>query len=653
MRRSAAPRLFAANFLAAFALLAVFKAALVWYAASGAEGETSGPRMAGKFFLCLGWDVVGAALVAALVVLVAAAVAGRGGRRALMVSGAIQALHGLYLAINHEVAKVTGAPLEKAAIDLGFFNAETGHGAAPSFKMASSIAPYLTTTVALEVALGVVGSVLAVRFVLTRVDRWIRFWPLGAAVAGALFLTSVALLPGLANGRAAIHTYGLERSPVPLIAGSYLRAPMRRLVAAEAPPADPFCLDLSVPPQIAKAVVNPLRAARPQRTNVVLVVLESIGVRSLRHDPFPMPALRSLGQSANGIEFAHHYSHWPQTMKAMFTLLCSELPHPHYTPITYTNPAVPCVSLSEALKANGYDTALYESGDLAFDREIRFYKHRKFDALVDRNLMPGHEGAWSNSWGIDERVTVRALKSWIDDRPAGKPYLAVYKLVTGHHPYEYPDAPFGHDLDSEGEARAQRDTFRFIDDRVRELVDFVRARGELDRTLFVVVSDHGPGSGRPGMGRVRDASVYEGSVRVPFTLSGPQLAGVTGPVDFPTAHLDVAPTILGLLGIEPPLTMKGRDLTRQSDERAIVFSTRPPLSQIGVRAGRWKAIQWEETGVTELFDIVADPDERKDLFADHQPLARTLVSVGLRWQTHSRHLIENYAAVLPSARRCP
>jgi arylsulfatase A-like enzyme len=155
------------------------------------------------------------------------------------------------------------------------------------------------------------------------------------------------------------------------------------------------------------------------------------------------------------------------------------------------------------------------------------------------------------------------------------------------------------------------------------------------------------------MGRIRDASIYEGSVHVPLVVTGPQLAGAAGALTLPTGHIDIAPTLLGLLGVEPPATMKGRDLTHDGAPRVVILATRPPLSQVGVRAGSWKLVHWSETGVNELFDVEHDPDERADLSSSHLALATTLETISERWQTHARYLIENYAAVLArSGRRC-
>ena len=136
-------------------------------------------------------------------------------------------------------------------------------------------------------------------------------------------------------------------------------------------------------------------------------------------------------------------------------------------------------------------------------------------------------------------------------------------------------------------------------------------------------------------------------------IAGPQLGDVSGAVTLPTGHIDIAPTLLGLLGITPPATMKGRDLTHESDGRIVILATRPPLSQIGVRAGSWKLVHWQESGANELFDLARDPDERLDVSSQHEDIVRSLNAIGSRWQAHSRNLIENYAGILEaSGRRC-
>ena len=644
-----------ANFLTALAATLVFKAALFEYAASGAEGATSALLIWPRILLCLGWDVLSAAIVAAIATLVAAPLPFRLPGLAVAWSMAAQAIYAAFLLVSYHVALVVGAPLDKAAIDLLFlYNATPGRSGTP---MTDSVAPYLTPTFRIEAIVVVVLAPALLVWLLRRhdVDRVVGRRTV-VALCTFVLLTLFAV-PGLANGLLAVHTFGLERSPLTMLAASYLRGPLRALRRGDPVPADPYCFDLGSPVPVDGG--NPLVTAAPGKTSLLLVILESISARSLAASagaPTPMPFLEEIGRSSRGVRFENHYTHWAQTMKAAFSIWCSELPHPDYPPITYVNPAIPCVSLTEALKAAGYDTALLTSADFAFDRQIRFLRHRRIDFMADRNDMPGREGAWENAWGLDERVTVRATLDWIArqrrEHPE-RPFFAAYNMAAGHHPFEYPGSPSERWLDRDAETAAQRATFRFVDDRLRDLVAGLTRQNLLDSTLIAIASDHGPGSGRAGMGRIRDASIYEGSVHVPLVVTGPQLAGAAGAVTLPTGHIDIAPTLLGLLGIEPPATMKGRDLTRGRAPRVVIFATRPPLSQVGVRAGRWKLVHWGETGVNELFDVEHDPDERADVSSSHQALATTLEAIGKRWQAHSRYLIENYAEVLStSGRRC-
>ena len=642
--------MFIVNYLTALAATLAFKLALFSYAASGAEGITSALAWYPRLVLCLGWDVLSSAIVAGVAYAIAGPLASRRPRAALAWSLAVQSAYGLFLIVSYHIAVTVGAPLDKSAIDLWFFYADPSPGGARRL-LADSVAPYFTPSFFAQAAVALLAPPLLLAWQRSRVRAVGRpfVWSLGVLV-----LLSLGAVPGLANGVLAVHTFGLERSPLTMLLGSYLKGPLRVLHAREAAPADPFCLDLTSPVPVEGT--DPLIAATAKRTNVVLVILESIGARLLASAPPPMPFLDGLERSRGAVLFAAHYAHWPQTMKAAFDIWCSELPDPDYPPITEVNPAIPCVSVSEALKAAGYDTALFTSADFAFDRQIRFLKHRRLDVMLDRNDLPGHETAWHNAWGIDERVTLSAVLDWTArerrERP-DHPFFAVYNMAAGHHPFEFPGSPSGRWLDSETEHVAELATLRFVDDRLRDLVDGLRRQRLLDSTLVAIVSDHGPGSGRPPMGRIRDASIYEGSVRVPFVLIGPQLDSVSGAVTLPTGHIDIAPTLLGLVGVDRPMTMKGRDLTHDAGGRAVILATRPPLSQVGIRAGSWKLVHWNDTGASELFDLATDPDERNDVSKRRADVVAALVPLTRRWRVHSANLIENYAAILRTdGRRC-
>lgn len=92
------------------------------------------------------------------------------------------------------------------------------------------------------------------------------------------------------------------------------------------------------------------------------------------------------------------------------------------------------------------------------------------------------------------------------------------------------------------------------------LLDDLEARGMLETTTIVVVSDHGEGLLDHGFFNHRDA-LHDAATQVPFIVwrPGAEARGVRQREV--TRLLDVAPTVLGLAGVEAPPTMQGVDLT--------------------------------------------------------------------------------------------
>jgi len=285
----------------------------------------------------------------------------------------------------------------------------------------------------------------------------------------------------------------------------------------------------------------------------------------------------------------------------------------------------------------GYRTAYVTSSDMAYDRKERFFRSRSFDRMWDMKNMPGREASWKDAWGLDERTAVRQLLD-VAARDDGRPFFIFYEMTAGHHPFlacaEHERNPL-----PERFANYER-VLGFIDDRVREIAEGLARLGVADDTLLIVMADHGDGHGR-----YEGRNVWEPVIHPPVVLVGPQLAGAAGRTDFVTSHLDLAPTILGLLGIPAPCTMQGRNLLVDDSPRIALFGGRPPKLQIGVADGRWKFI-WEDRERAMLFDIRADPGEERDLADQHPELVELYERKIDEWSAFSTNLIENYAEIL-------
>jgi len=165
----------------------------------------------------------------------------------------------------------------------------------------------------------------------------------------------------------------------------------------------------------------------------------------------------------------------------------------------------------------------------------------------------------------------------------------------------------------------------------------LEALGLLDEVLLVFVSDHGESLGEHGAWQHR-ATMFEDEVRVPWVLRRPGLVAAGRRVDVPVSHVDVAPTILGLVGIgQAPGAWAGRDLSAlvtedESSEPvapatifidafddgtrsvAVVAGGRKLVMRRGPRGELTPVAFYDlEEDPAELDDRLRDPDRREEI----------------------------------------
>lgn len=636
-----ATRVWIANFWGALAVLVFLKLGLIGInmVSPDTRGYDSFWNLVGKFFLFVGSDIFGAAAFALLVAALCLPLAIKAlDRTALAISALLQLVHAFGAVGSFMCVIYIGGPLNKTILDLGFAADHQGDEQAAA-GVAHSIGDYIQPG---PVTVVVVVLVLAVA--VTLIAPWFsakikRVWAKRLAIAGcASALFTMVLLPFLMSGEIGgirIYTYGLEKSPIVDLSWSYLRSLKGRWEIDRGLIEDEFRFDFdgaspgNDPPPLAHAV--------PRKTNVLVISMESIGAPYLEEDGERMPFLSELGRRPGAYRFANHYSTWSLTSKAFFSFFCSELPYPSYKAESLVNPTIPCMTLSEVLHDHGYYTAFITGQDLAYDRQRRFYRHRDFDLLWDRRTMPGVQETWKGSWGVDDRFVVEEVLE-LAQQDRDQPFFIYYGMSAGHHPFncckEHEQNPI--------EDRIERyyRALGFVDDRIRDLMAGLERRGLLEDTLVIVYSDHGDGHGRY-VGR----NAWQPVIKVPLIVFGPQLGTANGATEMVTSLVDMSPTILSLLGLPIPCTMKGRDLRVDGEHRVSLFGGRPPKWQLGVTDGRWKFI-WEDRSEEMLFDLERDPGELQNLAETHPDEVRFYKHKIDQWSAFSVNLIENYGEIL-------
>jgi len=161
---------------------------------------------------------------------------------------------------------------------------------------------------------------------------------------------------------------------------------------------------------------------------------------------------------------------------------------------------------------------------------------------------------------------------------------------------------------------------RTVDEEVGQLLAGI----EPERTLIILLSDHGEAFGQHGIAG-HSLNSYEELVHIPFIMAHPALiSGST--VDVPVMSIDVLPTVAELMGLNVDADLlQGRSLMPellglQGEPREAVFTAShidDPGHMFGVSDGRWKYICIPSKDRRMLFDLESDPGETVDLASSH------------------------------------
>ena len=160
---------------------------------------------------------------------------------------------------------------------------------------------------------------------------------------------------------------------------------------------------------------------------------------------------------------------------------------------------------------------------------------------------------------------------------------------------------------------------RFLD-KMQELNLF-------ENTLLIVISDHGVAHGEHGFISKVPRALYRELTDIVFLMRHPggKRAGDTS--DYYASTHDVAPTILGFLGVEPPQPMEGQDLLVLMDGKQP--SPRPHFS-LGYHHYAWCRDEnyvmfcRHDGKQAQLYDLRTDPDMQQDVAGRHPSLVRRM-----------------------------
>ncbi len=360
---------------------------------------------------------------------------------------------------------------------------------------------------------------------------------------------------------------------------------------------------------------NPLPSPR---FNVLLVLVDSLRA-DMPWAGYPRDIAPFMTRfEARSVSYTRAYSISSTTARSVAALLASDYPSAmvrdgHF----FTRWHPDNVFLAERLTEHGS----YSFG--AFAHAYFFPTSGLSQGVTDHQVLPGTFLMNTSSSNITSEKLTSLAKEQITAARAtraesGEPFFGYVHYMDPHSPY----VPHRGGVSFGSKPRDLYDAeVRHTDHHLGALIDWLDETGGQDDTVVILSADHGESFGEHGHLK-HGYELWEELIRVPLMIRVPGAAARR--IDTPRSHLDLAPTILALMGHPPGRGMRGHSLTAEvagaeARPRPVLAEvTRDPLQdrRRALIDGPLKLIVTGDDRGFLLFDVVADPHERSDLVAD-------------------------------------
>jgi arylsulfatase A-like enzyme/Flp pilus assembly protein TadD len=299
------------------------------------------------------------------------------------------------------------------------------------------------------------------------------------------------------------------------------------------------------------------------RPNILLITIDTLRPDHLGCYGSKTVLTPTIDALANrGVVFDRAFGHTPSTLASHTNILLGLTPNAHGVHdnsnfIVRDN----FLTLAEWLKTLGYSTAAFVG---AFPLDSRFGLVQGFDVYDDNY---GSQGPTDLTF-VERKgeVVVGKALEWLGQQSG--PWFLWVHLFDPHQPYappepfksQYPQAPYDGEI-------------AYVDSALKKLFGVLEERNLTDRTAVILTADHGESLGEHGES-THGYFAYNATIHVPLILSFPGIKPAR--VADNVSHIDIFPTVCGLLGEKEPAGLQGQSLQpllqgRKRTDRPIYF----------------------------------------------------------------------------------
>lgn len=358
------------------------------------------------------------------------------------------------------------------------------------------------------------------------------------------------------------------------------------------------------------------------RRNVILLTIDALRADHLGSYGYARatsPTLDAL--AARGARFLWASSPSPTTRRAIPALMTGR----YASTIAYKEGGWPPLmkpgrhtTLGEAFKAAGYDTKAILCCTTLFDKASGNVAGIDDVDATAQKLGKGvpHTGPH----------LAEVASSWIEDREDPRPFYLWMHFLDAHNPYNQPKGEypkFGN-----GELDRYDAEIAMVDAQVAKILEALASAGEADDTIILITGDHGDEFMEHG-NKFHGRSLYSELLRVPLIVTVPGAAPQV--IAEPVSLVDVGATLLDLVGLDRPAGQNGQSLApailgeAPAPDRTVLaelIADRNITRNLKAALhGTWKLIWDLDANTYELYSLVDDPGDRRNVIDAHAEVA--------------------------------
>ena len=312
-----------------------------------------------------------------------------------------------------------------------------------------------------------------------------------------------------------------------------------------------------------------------KRLNVMMVSVESFSadfMAKFGNTKGLTPRLDALADK--GLLFTKLYATGTRTVRGLEALALAYPPTPGQSIVKRPHNEG-MFTIGGVFASKGYDVRWLYGGYSYFDNMRAFFEGNGY-LVEDRTVIPKEKIHHENIWGVaDEDLFTMALERADESHGRGRPFFQQVMTTSNHRPFTYPadriDIP----------SKSGRDgAVKYTDWAIGDFLDRAAKHAWFDNTIFVIVADHCASS-------AGKSDVPINRYLIPMIISAPKHVQPRK-IDRLMSHVDVPPTILGMLNFAYTSQFLGYDLfdLEPGRERAFVST----YQELGFMRGEEMAI---------------------------------------------------------------